>query len=59
MLGGHVALALLDEAVAKRSNGLIFPRQGPRLRVLHARPRQARLLARVGLNDTALAAYER
>ena len=53
------AFALLDEAVAKRSNCLMFLRVDPRLKVLQGDPRYARLLLRVGLDDTAVAAYKR
>jgi len=53
------ALALLDEAVAKRSNCLIFLRNDPRMQVLKGDARFDALLARVGLDDTALAGYKR
>jgi tetratricopeptide (TPR) repeat protein len=53
------ALALLNEAVEKRSNCLIFLRNDPRMRVLRDDPRYAALLTRVGLDDTALASYKR
>jgi len=53
------ALALLEEAVVKRSNCLIFLRNDPRLRVLHDDARFAALLTRVGLDDTALRSYKR
>lgn len=53
------AFSLLDDAVAKRSNCLVFLRHDPRLRVLHADPRYARLLTRVGLDDTAANSYKR
>jgi DNA-binding winged helix-turn-helix (wHTH) protein/TolB-like protein/Tfp pilus assembly protein PilF len=59
-LGGtDRAIALLEEAVAKRSNCLIFLRNDPRMKALHADPRYALLLTRVGLDDTALASYKR
>jgi len=53
------AFALLDEAVAKRSNCLMFLRSDPRWRPLRDDPRFAELLARVGLDDTALRSYPR
>lgn len=53
------ALTLLEDAVAKRSNCLIFLRNDPRLRPLHGEPRFAALLARVGLDDVALQSYKR
>ena len=53
------AFALLDEAVAKRSNCLMFLRSDPRMKVLHRDPRYSLLLTRVGLDDTALASYKR
>jgi tetratricopeptide (TPR) repeat protein len=53
------AIALLNEAVEKRSNCLMFLRSDPRMRVLRDDPRYAGLLARVGLDDTALASYKR
>lgn len=53
------ALALLEDAVAKRSNCLMFLRNDPRLQPLHADPRFAALLARVGLDDIALRSYPR
>lgn len=53
------ALSLLEDAVAKRSNCLMFLRNDPRLRPLHGDPRFAALLARVGLDDVALRSYKR
>jgi DNA-binding winged helix-turn-helix (wHTH) protein/TolB-like protein/Tfp pilus assembly protein PilF len=53
------ALSLLNEAVEKRSNCLIFLRNDPRMKVLREDPRYQVLLTRVGLDDTALASYER
>jgi hypothetical protein len=53
------ALSLLNEAVKKRSNCLIFLRNDPRMKVLHPDARYQDLLTRVGLDDTALASYER
>jgi DNA-binding winged helix-turn-helix (wHTH) protein/TolB-like protein/tetratricopeptide (TPR) repeat protein len=53
------ALSLLDEAVAKRSNCLMFLRNDPRLEPIRQDPRYAILLTRVGLDDLALASYER
>ena len=53
------ALSLLNDAVEKRSNCLIFLRMDPRLKVLHEDPRYGVLLTRVGLDDAALASYKR
>jgi DNA-binding winged helix-turn-helix (wHTH) protein/TolB-like protein/Tfp pilus assembly protein PilF len=53
------ALSLLNEAVEKRSNCLIFLRSDPRMKVLHEDSRYQDLLTRVGLDDTALASYKR
>ncbi len=53
------AIALLNEAVEKRSNCLMFLRNDPRLAVLRQDPRYAVLLTRVGLDDAALASYKR
>ena len=53
------ALSLLNEAVEKRSNCLIFLRNDPRMKVLHPDPRYQVMLTRVGLDDTALASYKR
>ena len=53
------AIALLEEAVAKRSNCLMFLRNDPRMQVLRHDARFAVLLTRVGLDDTALASYKR
>ncbi len=53
------AMALLDEAVAKRSNCLIFLRNDPRLEPLRQNPHFPILLTRVGLDDVAVASYER
>ncbi len=53
------ALSLLNEAVEKRSNCLIFLRNDPRMKVLRQDPRYQVLLTRVGLDDTALASYKR
>ena len=50
---------LLEEAVAKRSNCLVFLRNDPRLQPLRADARFDALLTRVGLDDTAVAAYRR
>lgn len=59
-LGDHDrAIALLEEAVAKRSNCLIFLRNDPRMKVLHDDARFSTLLTRVGLDDTALKSYKR
>jgi DNA-binding winged helix-turn-helix (wHTH) protein/TolB-like protein/Tfp pilus assembly protein PilF len=53
------AITLLDEAVAKRSNCLIFLRNDPRLEPIRQDPHYPVLLNRVGLDDTALASYKR
>jgi tetratricopeptide (TPR) repeat protein len=57
------AIELLDEAVAKRSNCLIFLRVDPRMAVLRDDPRYsarvADLLTRVGLDDAAVRAYRK
>lgn len=51
--------ALLDDAVAYRSNCLVFLRSDPRMAPLKNDPRYTALLARVGLDDTAIAGYDR
>jgi DNA-binding winged helix-turn-helix (wHTH) protein/TolB-like protein/Tfp pilus assembly protein PilF len=53
------AITLLDEAVAKRSNCLIFLRNDPRLEPIRQDPHYPVLLSRVGLDDVALASYKR
>ena len=53
------AIALLDEAVAKRSNCLIFLRNDPRMKPIRQNPHFPVLLTRVGLDDVAVASYER
>jgi DNA-binding winged helix-turn-helix (wHTH) protein/TolB-like protein len=53
------AMALLDEAVAKRSNCLIFLRGDPRLDPIRHHPHFQVLLNRVGLDDVAVASYKR
>jgi hypothetical protein len=53
------ALSLLDDAVAARSNCLIFLRNDPRLQPLRQDPHFGILLTRVGLDDVALASYKR
>ena len=53
------AISLLNEAVEKRSNCLMFLRNDPRLKVLRQDPRYEVLLTRVGLDDVALASYKR
>ena len=57
------AMDLLFEAVTLRSNCLIFLRNDPRMRALRDDPRHAarfgELLARVGLDDRAVAGYRR
>jgi DNA-binding winged helix-turn-helix (wHTH) protein/TolB-like protein len=53
------AISLLDDAVAKRSNCLIFLRNDPRLEPIRQDPHYQVLLNRVGLDDDALASYKR
>lgn len=53
------AMTLLDEAVAKRSNCLIFLRNDPRLQPIRQHPHYPVLLNRVGLDDVAVASYKR
>jgi len=53
------AMALLDEAVAKRSNCLVFLRNDPRMEPLRQHPHYPLLLNRVGLDDLAVASYRR
>ena len=51
------AMVLLDEAVAKRSNCVIFLRNDPRWQPIRNDPRYLLLLNRVGLDDVAVASY--
>ena len=53
------AIALLGEAIEKRSNCLIFLRNDPRWAAIRPDPRFAVLLRRVGLDDTSLASHKR
>src|SRR6185369_734515 len=53
------AISLLDDAVAARSNCLIFLRNDPRLEPIRQDPHYQVLLNRVGLDDDALASYKR
>jgi DNA-binding winged helix-turn-helix (wHTH) protein/TolB-like protein/tetratricopeptide (TPR) repeat protein len=53
------ALSLLNDAVEKHSNCLMFLRTDPRMEVLREDPRYEVLLTRVGLDDAALASYKR
>ncbi|HEY4367124.1 MAG TPA: winged helix-turn-helix domain-containing protein [Steroidobacteraceae bacterium] len=53
------AMTLLDDAVAKRSNCLIFLRNDPRLEPIRQHPHYQVLLNRVGLDDLAVASYKR
>jgi DNA-binding winged helix-turn-helix (wHTH) protein/TolB-like protein len=53
------AIALLDDAVVKRSNCLMFLRHDPRLEPIRQDPHYPILLNRVGLDDLALASYKR
>lgn len=61
--GKSKAISLLHEAVAKRSNCLIFLRNDPRMDVLRKDPRRsgsiAEILTEVGLNDAAVKSYRR
>jgi DNA-binding winged helix-turn-helix (wHTH) protein/TolB-like protein len=53
------AITLLDDAVAARSNCLMFLRVDPRLEPIRLHPHYPVLLNRVGLDDVALASYKR
>ena len=53
------AMTLLDEAVVKRSNCLIFLRGDPRLNPIRQHPHFQVLLNRVGFDDVAVASYKR
>jgi DNA-binding winged helix-turn-helix (wHTH) protein/TolB-like protein/Tfp pilus assembly protein PilF len=53
------ALTLLDDAIAKRSNCLIFLRNDPRLEPIRQDAHYQVLLHRAGLDDVALASYKR
>ena len=53
------AITLLNEAVEKRSNCLIFLRTDPRMKALHSDQRYKVLLHRVGLDDASIATYQR
>jgi hypothetical protein len=53
------AMTLLHEAVAKRSNCLMFLRNDPRMKPIRKHPEFLLLLNRVGLDDVAVASYER
>ncbi len=53
------AISLLDEAVAKRSNCVIFLRNDPRFASIRQNPDYLLLLNRVGLDDVAVASYKR
>jgi DNA-binding winged helix-turn-helix (wHTH) protein/TolB-like protein/Tfp pilus assembly protein PilF len=53
------AMTLLDDAVAKRSNCLMFLRTDPRLQPIRQHPHFPVLLNRVGLDDVAVASYKR
>jgi DNA-binding winged helix-turn-helix (wHTH) protein/TolB-like protein/tetratricopeptide (TPR) repeat protein len=53
------AIALLGEAIEKRSNCLIFLRNDPRWASIRPDPRFAVLLRRVGLDDASLATHKR
>lgn len=52
-------MTLLDEAVVKRSNCLMFLRNDPRLEPIRQHPHYQVLLSRVGLDDVAVASYKR
>jgi DNA-binding winged helix-turn-helix (wHTH) protein/TolB-like protein len=53
------ALTLLDDAVVKRSNCLMFLRNDPRLEPIRQDPHYQVLLNRVGLDDVAVASYKK
>ena len=53
------AFELMDDAVAFRSNCLIFTRYDPRLEPMRGDPRFTTLLAKVGLDDESVKAYPR
>jgi DNA-binding winged helix-turn-helix (wHTH) protein/TolB-like protein/tetratricopeptide (TPR) repeat protein len=53
------AVTLLDEAVAKRSNCLMFLRNDPRLGPVRQHPHYPVLLNRVGLDDVAVSSYKK
>ncbi len=53
------AIALLGDAVEKRSNCLMFLRNDPRWAPIRQDPRFAMLLRRVGLDEASLATYKR
>ncbi|MFC4314109.1 winged helix-turn-helix domain-containing protein [Steroidobacter flavus] len=53
------AVTLLDDAVAKRSNCLMFLRTDPRMEPIRQHPHYPVLLNRVGLDDIAVASYKR
>jgi DNA-binding winged helix-turn-helix (wHTH) protein/TolB-like protein/Tfp pilus assembly protein PilF len=53
------AMSLLDEAVAARSNCLMFLRNDPRLRPIRQHPHYQVLLNRVGLDDVAVQSYRK
>ena len=53
------AISLLDDAVAARSNCLMFLRNDPRLEPIRQDPHYQVLLNRVGLDDDSLASYKR
>jgi tetratricopeptide (TPR) repeat protein len=53
------AMDLLDDAVAKRSNCLIFLRNDPRLKPIRQHPHYQVLLNRVGLDDLAVRSYKK
>lgn len=52
-------MTLLDEAVVKRSNCLMFLRNDPRLEPIRQHPHYQVLLSRVGLDDLAVASYKK
>ncbi|HEY7641597.1 MAG TPA: winged helix-turn-helix domain-containing protein [Steroidobacteraceae bacterium] len=53
------AMDLLDEAIEKRSNCLMFLRYDPRLEPIRQQPHFQVLLSRVGLDDVAVASYKK
>jgi len=53
------AISLLDDAVAARSNCLMFLRNDPRLEPIRPHPHYQVLLHRVGLDDVAVKSYKK
>jgi len=53
------AMTLLDDAIAKRSNCIMFLRIDPRLAPIRDDPHYSQLLSRAGLDDVSVASYKR